>query len=135
MQQILLPDEDAEVDPVPTTGGGHSTEPELDRLSNILKTFNDLFGDIAWEDADRVGELITKTIPSRVAADAAFRNARQNSDAANSRIEHDKALLRVMTNVMKDDTELFKQFMDNEGFKRWMTDRVFELACEQASEQ
>lgn len=21
---------------------------------------------------------------------------------------------------------------DNEGFKRWMTDRVFELACEQA---
>ena len=133
MQQILLPDEDAEVDPVPTTGGGHRTEPELDRLSNILKMFNDLFGDIAWEDADRVGELITKTIPSRVAADAAFRNARQNSDAANSRIEHDKALLRVMTNVMKDDTELFKQFMDNEGFKRWMTDRVFELACEQTS--
>ncbi len=135
MQQILLPDEDAAVDPVPTAGGGHRTEPELDRLSNILKTFNDLFGDITWEDADRVGELITKTIPSRVAADAAFRNARQNSDAANSRIEHDKALLRVMTNVMKDDTELFKQFMDNEGFKRWMTDRVFELACEQASEQ
>ncbi len=133
MQQILLPDEDAAVDPVPTTGGGHRTEPELDRLSNILKTFNDLFGDIAWEDADRGGELITKTIPSRVAADAAFKNARQNSDAANSRIEHDKALLRVMTNVMKDDTELFKQFMDNEGFKRWMTDRVFELACEQTS--
>ena len=135
MQQILLPDEDAEVEPVPTTGGGSRTELELDRLSNILKTFNDLFGDISWEDADRVGELITKTIPARVAADAAFRNARQNSDAANSRIEHDKALLRVMTNVMRDDTELFKQFMDNEGFKRWMTDRVFELACEQASEQ
>ena len=135
MQQILLPDEDAEVDPVPTAGGGSRTDPELDRLSNILKTFNDLFGDISWEDVDRVGELITKTIPSRVAADAAFKNARQNSDAANSRIEHDKALLRVMTNVMKDDTELFKQFMDNEGFKRWMTDRVFELACEQASEQ
>ena len=134
MQQILLPDEDAAVDPVPTAGRGLRTEPALDRLSNILRTFNDLFGDIAWEDADRVGELITKTIPSRVAADAAFRNARQNSDAANSRIEHDKALLRVMTNVMKDDTELFKQFMDNEGFKRWMTDRVFELACEQASQ-
>ena len=133
MQQILLPDEDAEVDPVPTAGGGHRTEPELDRLSNILKTFNDLFGDITWEDADRVGELITKTIPSRVAADAAFRNARQNSDAANSRIEHDKVLREVMTNIMKDDTELFRQFMDNEGFKRWMTDRVFELACEQAS--
>ena len=133
VQNIMLPDEDSEIDPVPTSGRGHVPEPELDRLSNILRTFNDLFGDVAWEDADRVGELITKTIPSRVAADAAFKNARQNSDAANSRIEHDKALLRVMTNVMKDDTELFKQFMDNESFKRWMTDRVFELACEQAS--
>jgi type I restriction enzyme R subunit len=28
---------------------------------------------------------------------------------------------------MKDDTELFKQFMDNEGFKRWLTDTVFGL--------
>ena len=28
--------------------------------------------------------------------------------------------------------ELFRQFMDNASFKRWMTDRVFELACEQA---
>jgi len=25
------------------------------------------------------------------------------------------------------DTKLFKQFMDNEGFKRWMTDTVFGL--------
>ena len=64
MQQILLPDEDAAVDPVPTAGGGHRTEPELDRLSNILKTFNDLFGDIAWEDADRVGNSSPR--PSRL---------------------------------------------------------------------
>ena len=45
---------------------------------------------------------------------------------------HDKALLRVMTSLMKDDTELFKQFMDNTGFKQWMTNAVFELACKQA---
>ena len=134
MQQILLPDEDAEVDPVPTTGGGHRTEPELDRLSDILKTFNEYWG-TDWDDTDRVLRLITDTIPSRVAADTAFRNAQQNSDRENARIEHDKALLRVMTSVMKDDTKLFKKFMDDPGFKRWMTDRVFELACEQASEQ
>lgn len=29
--------------------------------------------------------------------------------------------------MMKDDTELFKQFMDNESFRRWMTDTVFDL--------
>ena len=128
-----MPDEDAEIEPVPTSGGGHVAEPELDRLSNILRTFNDLFGDIAWDDRDRVGELITKTIPAKVAADAAFRNARENSDDANARIKHDKVLAGVVTGMVKDDAELFKQFMDNEDFKRWMTAWVFELACEQAA--
>ena len=133
MQKILLPDEDAEIGPVPTSAGGSRPEPELDRLSNILRTFNEHFGDIRWEDADRVRQLIIETIPSRVAADTAFRNARQNSDRQNARIEHDKALMRVMTAVMRDDTELFKQFMDNDSFKRWLTDTVFSLAYEPAA--
>ena len=130
MQKILLPDEAAEIGPVPTSAGGSRPEPELDRLSNILRTFNEHFGDIQWEDVDRVRQLIIETIPSRVAADTAFRNARQNSDRQNARIEHDKALMRVMTAVMRDDTELFKQFVDNASFKRWLTDTVFSLAYE-----
>ena len=52
-------------------------------------------------------------------------NALAQADPDNARIEHDKALSRVMAEVMSDDTELFKQFMDNEGFRRWMQDRVF----------
>ena len=135
MQKIALPDEDAEVEPVPTSEGGHRPETELDRLSNIVRAFNDLFGDIEWDDRDRVARLITETIPSRVAQDTAFKNARENSDKENARIEHDKALLRVMTSMMKDDTILFKQFMDNEGFKRWMSDKVFGLAYAQTDER
>ena len=131
MQKIVLPDEDSEIGPVPTSGGGHRPEPELDRLSNIIRSFNEHFGGISWDDADRVHQLITETIPARVAADSAFRNAQRNSDRENARIEHDKALLRVMTSLMKDDTELFRQFMDNAGFKRWLTDTVFTLAYEQ----
>ena len=126
VQRITLPDEDAEIEPAPASGGGHATEPELDRLSKILQAFNDLFGDIAWEDRDRVGKLITDTIPSQVAADAAFRNACENSDEANARIEHDKVLARIVTGMVKDDAELFKQFFDNEDFRRWMTATVFE---------
>ena len=65
---------------------------ELDRLSNILKSFNDQFGNIPWTDGDRVHRLITEDIPKRVAADRAYQNAKQNSDKQNARIEHDKAL-------------------------------------------
>jgi type I restriction enzyme R subunit len=125
--KIRLPDADAEIEPVPTTGGGCKPDPDLDRLSNILKAFNDQFGNITWSDADRVHRLITEDIPNRVAADKAYRNARQNSDKRNARIEHDRALARVMTAVLKDDTELFEQFMDNESFRRWLTDTVFGL--------
>ncbi len=125
--KIALPDSDAEIEPVPTTGGGHKPEPELDRLSNIIKVFNDLFGNIPWTDADRVRKLIIEEIPARVAADKAYQNACKHSDKQNARIEHDKALLRVMTALIQDDTELFKQFSDNESFRRWLTDTVFSL--------
>ena len=132
MQRLILADEIAEIGPVPTGEGGHPSEPELDRLSNIIRAFNEQFGDIPWEDRDRVRQLITETIPARVAEDPKFRNARQNSDRENTRIEHDQALQRVMVALMKDDTELFRRFMDDESFKRDLTDTVFGIAYERA---
>ncbi len=53
--KIALADEDAEIEPVPTDAGGRKPEPELDRLSNILKTFNEQFGTL-FTDADRVAQ-------------------------------------------------------------------------------
>ena len=132
MQKIILPDESGEVSPVPTNGGGGKPEPEMDRLSNILKVFNDHFADIEWGDDDRIRKLITEEIPTRVAANAAYQNAMKRGDKQNARIEHDKALGDVIVEMMNDDSELFKQFMDNQSFKRWMTDTVFGLTYEPA---
>ena len=134
MQKIILPDEDAEIDPVPTTGGGSSFEPEMDRLSNIIKEFNDLFGDTVWEDADRIRKQVFETIPARVAEDTAFKNARQNSDRQNARIEHDKALSRVITSMMKDEMQLYKLYANNPDFSRWIKDTVFGLTYEGVGE-
>jgi type I restriction enzyme R subunit len=131
--KIQLPDSDAEIEPVPASGCGLKSEPELDRLSNIVRSFNDQFGGIPWTDGDRVHKLITEEIPNKVAADVAYQNAKQNSDKQNARIEHDKALARVMTSLLKDDTQLFKQFSDNESFRRWLTDTIFALTYSQQS--
>jgi type I restriction enzyme R subunit len=130
---IALPDQDAEIEPVPTSGGGLKPEPELDLLSNILKAFNDQFGNIPWSDTDRVHRLITEDIPAQVAADKAYQNAKMYSDRENARIEHDKALARVMIGVLRDDTELYKQFSDNESFRRWLMDTVFALTYQKAA--
>jgi len=124
-QRLILADEDHEIEPVPLEGGGHRSEPELERLSTIIQSFNDLFGNIDWADGDRIHKLITEEIPQRVAADEAYQNAQQNSDKQNARIELDKALKSVIVGLMKDDTQLFKQFSDNTDFRRWLSDTVF----------
>ena len=38
VQNVQLPDEDAEIEPVSTSGGGQKPEPEMERLSNIQRS-------------------------------------------------------------------------------------------------
>jgi len=128
---IALADQDGEVDPVPPGGGGGKPEPELDILSNIIKTFNDQFGNIEWKDMDKIHKVLTEEIPAKVNEDQAYQNARLHSDRQNARIEHDKALQRVIMTLMADHLELFKQFSDNPGFRKWLAETNFALTYEQ----
>lgn len=54
----------------------------------------------------------------------------KDNDRQNARIEHDNALARVMTFVIRDATELSKLFSDNESFKKWLSDSVFAATYE-----
>lgn len=122
---IALADQNAEVAPPPTSTGGSRQQPELERLSNILRSFNDQFGNIDWRDVDKIRQVIADEIPVKVSADMAYQNAIQNSDKQNARIEHDKALGRVINDMFTDQAELFKQFADNPSFKKWLADTIF----------
>ena len=122
---IALPDADAEIGPVPTSEGGGKHEPEIDLLSNILKEFNEMFGNVGWKDADKIAKVISEELPAAVSADRAYRNAIKNSDKQNARIEHDRALGRAVIDLLSDHTELFKQFSDNPSFKKWLSETVF----------
>lgn len=123
--RIVLGDEDGLIAPVPAAGGGGQVTPELERLSEIVKSFNAHFGNIEWNDADRVERFITEEIPRLVSEDEAYRNAQANNDPANARVESDRALSQVMLRLIADDTQLFKEFQDNDSFKRWLADAVF----------
>jgi type I restriction enzyme R subunit len=124
--KIALADEDAEIEPVPTDAGGRKPDPELDRLSNILQAFNDQFGTL-FADSDRVARRIRDDIAPKVAADVAFQNAKANTPHT-ARMAHDAALGRVMQVLLKDDTQVYKQFVENESFRRAVTDMVFAIA-------
>jgi type I restriction enzyme R subunit len=125
VMKIAVADENAEIGPVPVEAGGYKREPELDRLSNILKAFNEHFGTL-FTDADRVARRIREDIAPKVAADPAYQNAKKNTPNA-ARIEHDKALAKVMLTLLKDDTQVYKQVVENESFHRFVTDMVFDL--------
>ena len=122
---IALHDADGEIDPLPASGSGGKPEPELDLLSNILKSFNEMFGNIDWKDADKIGKVIADALPAKVSADQAYQNAMKNSDRQNARIEHDRALEHAIIELLSDHTELFKQFSDNPSFKKWLSETIF----------
>ncbi len=126
MSLVLEDNDEFEIDPAPTEAGGIKGEAELDLLSNILSEFNDLFGNIDWEDIDQVKKYIAD-IPDMVANDKKYQNAIKNSDKENAKLESDEALSKVITKLMNTNMEIFKQFSDNPSFKKWLSDRVFNL--------
>jgi type I restriction enzyme R subunit len=126
--KIALADKDAEIEPLPTDAPGHKSEPELDRLSNILKMFNDQFGTL-FTDSDRVAKRIRDDIAPKVAADVAYQNAKENTPHT-ARKAHDQALGKVMQHLLKDDTQVYKQFVENESFRRFVGDMVYQITSQ-----
>ena len=126
MISIRLEDQDAEIAPVPAGKTGHIVEPEMDLLSRIISDFNDMFGNINWNDADNVQRQILE-IPAMVSRDKKYQNAMRNSDEQSARLESERALQQVIFAIMADNMELFKQFQDNPSFKKWLSDLVFNL--------
>jgi type I restriction enzyme R subunit len=51
----------------------------------------------------------------------------KHSDKQNARLEHGKALHRVLVDLLADHTELFKQFSVNPAFKKWLGDTIFSV--------
>jgi type I restriction enzyme R subunit len=124
-QKLMLTDDNAEIEPVPVESGSGKREAELDRLTNILKTFNEQFGTL-FTDTDRIAKHIRDDIASKVAADPAYQNAKANTPHT-ARLAHDQALSKAAQGSIKDYTQFYKQFVENESFKRFVGDMVYAI--------
>ena len=124
-RSISLTEEDAEIEPVLAAAGGQAREPEMDRLSNIVAEFNRLWGG-EFTEPERVNEIINQ-MPNQVLEDEDYRNARMNSGRQNAQIEHDSALRRLITAMVRCQTELYKAYTGNEDFRDWLNGEMFRL--------
>ena len=94
--KIQLADEDAEIEPVPTSGGGYDgragARAALEHPQDLQRDVRQHpLGRRRSDRAARVGGD-----PGEGRRRQAYQNAQANSDKQNARIEHDKALGRVM---------------------------------------
>ena len=130
---IILEDETGKLNG-DNIGAGRKNKLELDYLENIIVTFNDIFGNISWNDKDNVIRQI-KSLPEIVMRDDKFRNALENSDLENIKIEYNNALKSVFKSIMNDNIELFKQWTSNANFKKWLNEEVFNEIIKQKMDE
>lgn len=130
---IALADGEVEIDPVPGAGAGGRPDPEMERLSEILASFNALFGNISWQDEERIRQRVTEEVPALVAEDPVYQTAMANNDQANAKVAMVDALGKVMLSLVQDETQLFKEYSDNSDFKRWFEDAVFRATYRQSA--
>ena len=123
--RIALEDEDAEIDPIQAERGGGTQEPLMELLSTILEEFNMTWGN-SFSNPDHVTETI-KTMPDRVNEDEAYRNAKMHSDRQNARVEHDAALKRQITAALRDNTELYRKYTEDQAFQDDLNEMIFNL--------
>ena len=124
--KIAIADENAEIEPAPNSAGGRAPEPEMNRLSQIIRSFNERFGNFPGKTAEET-QAAVEEISAKVDEDKRYKNARKNSDKQNSRIEMESALQRAMLGKMVNETELFKKYQDDPGFKSGLAELIFSL--------
>ena len=128
---FVIANKDSEIDPIPVSGGGSTSTPEFDVLSNILEEFNANFGGIQWVHPEEAIEQI-RSLPERLAASERFTNAVQNSSPLNAEIESNNALMTIVMGLLTEKTEFARNYFENSQFRAFVNQRVFHRAYDQA---
>lgn len=124
---LSLSDTNTEIDPVPVTIGGGKPEPQMESLSKIIEDFNTLYGGIEWEHADTVRAQIQQ-LPGLLAKSESFVNAVHNSDSDTAQLQCNTDLFQIVINMMAENTEFARNYLDNETFRNFVNSRVFQQA-------
>ncbi len=128
-QAIRPADGPGEIEPVPIADVKIWEEAERDLLSNIVRMFNDLVGDIEWTDRDRIETFVTETVPDAIANDARVRSAFTHSDEQNRRKEVEEAVKNAIIGASTDHLELYNHFAGTAGFEKQLQQMIYDAVA------
>lgn len=109
--------------PIPTDMRGGTSEAEIDRLSNILQTFNDRYG-TKFEDVDKV-RLMAESVAKDVAQNQELITSIRHSDDQNARITSDKVVGQELLKHITTNFDLYKMYSDNKEFREDFSAMMF----------
>lgn len=127
---IVLENENAEVSPIPVGSGAGKPQPEMDALSNIVKDFNELFGNIDWKNRDEVQRQIEE-LPGRISKSVDFVNAVKNGDRQVAQIAFNDDMVAIVASMLEEKTEFVQTYFNNPDFQNFVNARVYQAAVSQ----
>lgn len=114
--------------PIPTDMRGGTSDAEIDRLSNILQTFNDRYG-TQFEDVDKVRQM-AENVAKDVAQNQELITSIKYSDDQNARITSDKVVGEELLKHITTNFDLYKLYSDNKEFKEDFSAMMFGMVKE-----
>lgn len=117
---------DGELKPSQADGTSRMPEAELKELAEIIQEFNERYGDIQWDEDDKLVKGLAY-IKDQVEANEQLIKTAQTSDKQNTRIEFESELTKSMQMIFETHYILFQRFNDNKDFKDRITQKMFDM--------
>lgn len=116
-QSIGLDDSETEVDPQnPNPRGAHGSDPEVDPLDEIIKSFNERWFQ-GWDATPEEQRVKFIAIGEHIQAHPDFqKKVEENHDSENRELAFKKILDEVMSKQRRKELELYKLFAKDESF-------------------
>lgn len=124
----MVMEQGEDLKPMPTEMRGGTNKPDIDRLSNILQTFNDRYG-TQFQDVDKVRQM-AENVAKDVAQNKDLIKSIQHSDDQNARITSDKVVGEELLKHITTNFDLYKMYSDNKDFKEDFSAMMFGMVKE-----
>jgi type I restriction enzyme R subunit len=119
----IVMEQGEDLKPIPTDMRGGTNQPDFDRLSNILQTFNDRYG-TQFEDVDKVRQM-AESVANDVAKNQELITSIKYSDDQNARITSDKVVGEELLKHITTNFDLYKLYSDNKEFREDFSAMMF----------
>ncbi len=127
-QTNILLEQGEDLKAIPTEMRGGVNDPEIDLLSNIIKTFNDRFG-TEFDDSDKVRKIAEDfyDIAQDMANNEEVLNSIKFSDEQNARITSDKIAQQELLKYVTTRFDFYKLITDNKEAKEDFNAMMFAM--------